>query len=556
MRQRHWLELLKDYDCTIEYHPGKANVVADALSRKVSGRVANLLSLREMNVELQVSPSGVLLATLKIRPVLHERIREAQNRDDYIIELRKKMDQGKGKEFVIHVDGALMLGNRIYVPKVDDLRREILDEAHSAPYAMHPGSSKMYQMLKSHFWWPKMKKEVAEFVSKCMTCQQIKSEHQAPVGKLHPLPIPEWKWEKITMNFVTGLPRTQRKNDAIWVIVDRLTKSTHFLPIRWGFTLDQLAKRYVDEIVRLHGVPLSIVSDRDPRFTSKFWGSLQQALGTKLHFSTIFHPQTDGQSERTIKTLEDMLRACVLEFQGSWDDYVTLIEFAYNNHYHSSIGMAPYEALYGRKCRCPVYWDEEGTRILEGPELIQKTGDKVKVIRNKLKAAQDQQKSYVDQHRREMEYNVGDKVFLRVSPWKGVLRFGKKGKLSPRYIGPYEIVARIGPLAYRLALPQELSQLHDVFHVSMLQRYRSDPSHVVQAGEIEMSDNLSYVEEPVQILDRKQRQLRNREIPMVKVLWKSHSIEEATWETEEYMRQHYPHLFPNSGKGISGTKFL
>ena len=246
MRQRRWLELLKDYDCTIEYHLGKENVVADALSRKVSGRVANLLSLREMNVELQVSPSGVLLATLKIRPVLHERIREAQNRDDYIIELRKKMDQGKGKEFFIHVDGALMLGNRIYVPKVDDLRREILDEAHSAPYAMHPGSSKMYQMLKSHFWWSKMKKEVAEFVSKCMTCQQIKSEHQAPVGKLHPLPIPEWKWEKITMDFVTGLPRTQRKNDAIWVIVDRLTKLAHFLPIRWGFTLDQLAKRYVD----------------------------------------------------------------------------------------------------------------------------------------------------------------------------------------------------------------------------------------------------------------------------------------------------------------------
>ena len=358
------------------------------------------------------------------------------------------------------------------------------------------------------------------------------------------------------MDFVTGLPRTQRKNDAIWVIVDRLTKSANFLPIIWGCTLDQLAKRYVDEIVRLHGVPLSIVSDRDLRFTSRFWGSLQQALGTKLHFSTAFHPQTDGQSERTIKTLEDVLRACVLEFQGSWDDYVNLIEFAYNNHYHSIISMAPYEALYGRKCRCPVYWDEEGTRILEGLELIQKTGDKVKVIRSKLKAAQDLQKSNVDQHRREMEYNVGDKVFLLVSPWKGVLRFGKKGKLSPRYIGLYEIVARIGPLAYRLALPQALSQLHDVFHVSMLRRYRSNPSHVVQDGEIEVSDNLSYVEEPVQILDCKQRQLRNREIPMVKVLWKNHAIEEATWETEECMRQHYPHLFPNSGKGISGTKFF
>ena len=291
MRQRRWLELLKDYDCTIEYHSGKANVVADALGRKVSGRVANLLALRKMNVDVQVSPDGVLLATLKIRPVLHERESDKHKIGRIILlSLERRWIKEKGKEFVIHVDGALMLGNWIYVPKVDDLRREILDEAHSAPYAMHPGSSKMYQMLKGHFWWPKMKKEVAEFVSKCMTCQQIKSEHQAPVGKLHPLSIPEWKWEKITMDFVTGLPQTQRKNDAIWVIVDRLTKSAHFLPIRWGCTLDQLAKRYVDEIVRLHGVPLSIVSERDPRFTSRFWGSLQQALGTKLHFSTAFHP--------------------------------------------------------------------------------------------------------------------------------------------------------------------------------------------------------------------------------------------------------------------------
>ena len=556
MRQRRWLELLKDYDCTIEYHPGKANVVADALSRKSSSSsVASLkvnilpylIDLRAMDVDLDMHSSGALLATFKVRPVLHERIRDLQTRDPLIVEIMDKVKQSKCSEFAIQPDGTLMTGNRLCVPDVENLRREIMEEAHCAAYAMHPGSTKMYLTLKTQFWWPKMKKDIADFVAKCFTCQQVKIEHQAPAGKLQSLPIPEWKWERITMDFVIGLPKTTKKNDAIWVVVDRLTKSAHFLPIRWGCTLEHLAKKYVDEIVRLHGVPVSIVSDRDPRFTSRFWESLQRALGTKLHFSTAFHPQTDGQSERTIQTLEDMLRACVLEFQGSWDQYIALMEFSYNNHYHSSIGMAPYEALYGRKCRCPLYWDEEGMRVLEGPELVQETVDKVKIVRGRIKAAQDRQKSYADQHRREMMYEVGDNVFLRVSPWKGVIRFGKKGKLSPRYIGPYEILERIGPVAYRLALPPELSGIHDVFHVSMLRRYRSDPSHVLRNEPVEIKENLSYIEEPVQILDYKIKQLRNRSIPLVKVLWRNHSKEEATWETEENMRRSYPYLFSDSG---------
>ena len=241
-------------------------------------------------------------------------------------------------------------------------------------------------------------------------------------------------------------------------------------------------------------------------------------MGTKLHMSTAFHPQTDDQSERTIQTLEEMLRACVIEFQDTWDKYIPLIEFAYNNQYHSSIGMAPYEALYGRKCRSPLYWDKEGSGFLEGPEIVQQTVKKVNVIKSKLKAVQDRQKSYADQHRKEMDFNLGEKVFLKVSPWRGIMRFGNKGKLSPRYIGLYEIIEKIGPLSYRLALPPELSRIHDVFHVSMLRRYRSDPSHVIKDSEVQLSENLSYVEEPVRIVDRKIKQLRNREIPMVKVI--------------------------------------
>ena len=234
------------------------------------------------------------------------------------------------------------------------------------------------------------------------------------------------------------------------------------------------------------------------------------------------------------------------------------MEFAYNNQYHSSIGMAPYEALYGQKCRCPVYWDEEGERILEGPELVQEMMDKIQVVRKNIKAAQDRQKSYADPHRREISYEVGQRVFLKVSPWKGVARFGKRGKLSVRYIGPYEILERIGPVAYRLALPPALAQIHNVFHVSMLRRYRSDPSHVIIGQTIEVRDNLSYIEEPVQILDTKIKQLCNRKIPMVKVGWRNHSREEATWETEEYMRTNYPHLFqpPGNRTQILRTKFL
>ncbi|KAL2226348.1 UNVERIFIED_CONTAM: Transposon Tf2-11 polyprotein, partial [Sesamum indicum] len=227
-----------------------------------------------------------------------------------------------------------------------------------------------------------------------------------------------------------------------------LTKSAHFLLVRITDSLDKLAGLYIYEIVRLHGVSISIVSDRDPRFTSRFWESLQRALGKKLHFSTAFHPQTDGQSERTIQTLEAMMRACTMEFQDNWDDHLSLIEFAYNKSFHSSIGMAPYEALYGRRCCSPICLDIEGIRQLEGPELVQETVEKIQVVKKCLKAAQDQKKSYVDQHQREMEYEVGDKVFLKISPWRGILRFGRQGKLSPSYILPYEIIERIGPLAY------------------------------------------------------------------------------------------------------------
>nr|GEZ15452.1 DNA/RNA polymerase superfamily protein [Tanacetum cinerariifolium] len=210
-------------------------------------------------------------------------------------------------------------------------------EAHSSPFSVHPGSTKMYHDLKQYFWWSGMKRDVATFVSKCLIYQQVKIEHQRASGLLQQLDIPVWKWDEISMDFVTGLPQTQRRHDAIWVVVDRLTKSAHFLPIRKDYSIGRLAEIFQQEIIRLHGTPLTIVSDRDPRFASRFWKGLQKAWGTRLKFSTAFHPQIDGQSEHTIQTLEDMLRSCALEWTGNWDNYICLVEFAYNNSWHASI---------------------------------------------------------------------------------------------------------------------------------------------------------------------------------------------------------------------------
>ena len=281
------------------------------------------------------------------------------------------------------------------------------------------------------------------------------------------------------MDFVSGFPLTQQKHDSVWVIVDELTKSAHFLPVRMDYSMDRLAELYVKEIVRLHGVSLSIVLDRDSCFTSRFWKELQSALGTRLNFSTTFHPQIDGQFERLIQVLEDMLRGCVMEFTGSWDRYIPLIEFASYNSYQSSIGMAPYEALNGWRYKTPVCWTELNEHKVIGLDIVKDTEAKVQVIRQRLRATSDRQKSYADLKIKDIKYEVVDKVFLKVSPWRKVLRFGKKGKLSPRFIGPYEVLERIGPVAYRLALPSELAKLHDVFHVSMLRKYHSDESHIL-----------------------------------------------------------------------------
>jgi len=301
--------------------------------------------------------------------------------------------------------------------------------------------------------------------------------------------------------------------------VDRLTKSAHFLAMNLRMSMAKLAQLYIKEIVRLHGVPSSIVSDRDPCFTSRFWQTLQEAFGTKLTMSSAYHPQTDGQSERTIQSLEDLLRTCILDHLGAWDEVLPLIEFTYNNSFHASIGMAPYEALYGRRCGTPLCWYQDGEAILVGPELLEQTTKKVRMVRNRMQASHSRQKTYADRRRRPLEFAAGDHVFLRVTRTTGVGRALPSRKLSPKFLGPYQITRRFGPVAYEIALPLQLANLYPVFHVSQLRKYVFDPAHVLEAEDIQIREDLIVEVPPIGLEDSKVEERRGKVVSLVKVIW-------------------------------------
>ncbi|GKD48267.1 putative reverse transcriptase domain-containing protein [Tanacetum coccineum] len=355
---------------------------------------------------------------MTIQSSIKDKILAAQNEASEAVDAPAEMLPGLGDQMERRSDEALYYLGQIWVPLMGDVRTLIMDEAHKSRYSVHLKADKMYYDLREMY--------------RCNLRSQNGNR---------------------AIDFITKLPRTRGRHDAIWVIMDRLTKSAHFQPICEDFKIDSLALLYLNEIITRHGVPISIISDCDSHFTSRFWQSMKEALGTRLDMSTIYHPQTDGQSERTIQTLEDMLKACIMDFEGNWDVYLLLVEFSYNNSYHSNVRCPPFEALYGRKCRSPILWAEVGEGQLIGPEIVHETTEKNSQIKDRLKAARDSQKSYADKRRKPLEFSVGDHVLLKVSPWKGVVQFRKKGKLAPRFVGPFKISERIGPVAYRLRLP-------------------------------------------------------------------------------------------------------
>ncbi|GKA62759.1 putative reverse transcriptase domain-containing protein [Tanacetum coccineum] len=480
------------------YHPGKANVVADALSRKEREPPLRVRAL-VMTISLDL-PKQILNAQTEAR-----KPENIKNEDvgGMLVENAKNPEAIRTEKLEPRADGTLCLNGRSWLPCYGDLRTVIMHESHKSKYSIHPGSDKMYQDMKKLYWWPNMKADIATY-------------------------------DNITMDFFTKLPKTLQGYDTIWVIVDRLTKSAIFTPMRETDPMDKLARIYLKEVVTRHGIPVSIICDRDPRFASNFWRSLQNALGTNLDMSTAYHPQTDGQSERTIQTLEDMLRACVIDFGKGWVNHLPLVEFSYNNSYHASIKAAPFEALYGRKCRSPVCWTEVGEAQILGPELIQETTEKIVQIKQRMQAARDRQKSYADLKRKPMEFQVGDKVMLKVSPWKGVVR-------------------KVGEVAYKLELPKELSRVHNTFHVSNLKKCYADEPLAVPLDGLHFDDKLQFVEEPVEIMDREVKRLKRSRIPLVKVRWNSKRGPEFTWEREDQFKKKYPHLFTKTAPSSSAA---
>ncbi|GJQ93121.1 putative reverse transcriptase domain-containing protein [Tanacetum coccineum] len=379
LRQRRWIELLSDYDCEIRYHPGKANVVADALSRK--GRE---------------KPLCVRALMMTVHNDLLKQIREAQGE---AMKRKNVKAENLGRLikpiFEFCPDGTCCFGNRVWLSRFGGLRYLVMHESYKSKYSIHPGSDKMYQDLKLLYWWPNMKADIATYVSKCLTCAKVKAEHQKPSGLLQQPEIPVWKWERITMDFVSGLPRTPSGYDTIWVIVDRLTKSAHFLPMKKTDSMEKLTRL-----------------------------SLQKALGINLDMSTAYRPQTDGQT----------------------------------------------------------------------------------------------------------------------------VRFGKRGKLSPRYIGPFKIIARVGPVAYTLELPEELKGIHSTFHVLNLKKCLVEGDVIVPMEEIQLDDKLHMIKEPVEIVDKEVKRLKQSQIPIVKVRWNSQRGPEFTWEREDHIKKKYPHLFTSKDK--------
>ncbi|GJX08671.1 putative reverse transcriptase domain-containing protein [Tanacetum coccineum] len=469
-----------------------------------------VLMQRNKSRKEQLKPRRARAMSMTIHSSIKARILEAKSEASKDVNDPAKMLKGLDKQLERKEDGGLYLAERIWVPVYGNLRTLIMNEAHATRYSVHPKADKMYYDLQGLYWWPEMKKDIAMYVSKCLTCSKVKEKHQKPSGLLQQPEIPKWKWENITKDFINKFPRTSSKHDSIWVIVDRLTKSTHFLAIRKDYKIERLARLYINEIVARHDVPVSILYDRDSYFTSRFWQSLQKALGTRLDLCTTYHPETDGQSEHTIQTLEDMLRACAIDFGGNWDTHLPLVEFLYNNSYHSSVKCDPFEALYGKRCRTHIAWAEVGESKLFRPEIVQETTDKIVQIKEILKAVRDRQKSYADHRRNPLEFSVSDKVLLKVSPRKGVVRFDKRSKLLPRYVGPFEIVERVGPVAYRLRLPQELVGVHDMFHMSNLKKCLADVNLHVPLEEVKIDDKLHFVKKLIEIMDREVKKLKKR----------------------------------------------
>ena len=522
-RQTRWCEYLSQFDFHIEYMEGKQNVVADALSRRADHREANVNSTMIKIVATE----------------LLDEIKMLYDDDDLLGRDQSNEDRAKAvsKHKLKLEDGMWIKDDRYYVPSSRALKAKLLAEAHDSVLAGHVGSAKTIELLSRDYFWPRMYEEIKHYVATCTKCQQNKATHEHPQGLLQPLAVPERRWQQVTMDFITQLPMTKSGHDAIVVWVDKLSKMVHLVPTTTTVDAPQVAKLFMREVVRLHGVPESIVSDRDPRFTSSFWRELWKMLGTRLAMSTAYHPQSDGQTERANRTLEDMLRAFVSVRQDDWDDFLVASEIAINNTQQASSKYSPFFLNSGAHPRFPLCIQHKSVNQT-AEQLFESLRVALEQATQNLLQAQQRQAHFANQHRKEVELEVGDKVFLSTRDL--ALRF-RAPKLDPKFIGPYEVVKRVGRVSYELALPDTM-RIHNVFHISKLRKHRNGsdewPDRIDEsrpAPEIVDDEEEFEIEA---ILDKRMQAWKDPRLRGVKatmhvqylIAWKGYPAHERTWE--------------------------
>ncbi|KZV51023.1 hypothetical protein F511_43983, partial [Dorcoceras hygrometricum] len=450
-KQARWQDFLAEFDYVLEYRPGKANVVADALSRK-----AELASISTVLGDLPT------------------RIKEGLGHDPVAKELVKLAEQGKTRQFWLE-DGLLYTqGRRLYVPKWEDLRKDLIRECHDTKWAGHPGQKRTRALLESSYFWPQMRDQVELYVKTCLVCQQDKVENKQPAGLLEPLPTSEHPWDSITLDFISSLPKSDGFG-SIMVVIDRFSKYGTFIPCPKDCTAEEAARLFFKNVVKYWGLPKHIISDRDPRFTGRLWTELFKLLGSELHFSTSFHPQTDGQTERVNSLLECYLRHFVSANQRDWARLLDVAQFSYNLQRSEATGKSPFELVMGQQPITPHTFHHA---LGKGPspaatKMVQSWGEHLDMARSQLAKAQKRMKKWADAKRRQREYSIGDKVLIKILPQQFKAFRGVHKGLTRKYEGPFPIIARVGKVSYRLDLPNTL-KIHPTFHVSMLKPYHSD----------------------------------------------------------------------------------
>jgi hypothetical protein len=456
-------------------------------------------------------------------------IREGYKKD----RLCRRILKGSYRKIFSVENGTIYYHELVYVPNVPSIFTILMREVHDVRTGGHVGMNKTLEILKRKFYWPRMQYHVQRYIASCQKCQENKNSNGHPIGLLSPLPIPNKKWEIVSMDFITSLPRTKNKYDAIMVVVDKLTKMVHFILCTTDIDARQVARLFFNEVVRYHGIPATIISDRDSKFTSMFWKELWSCLGTSLNMSSSYHPETDGQTERTNRTLEDMLRAYVSIYQDDWDEYLVSAEIAYNNSVNASSNETPFYLNSGQHPNLALSVAVKSKNNVYVPsvnEMIDNMSTALQHAKISLHEAQQRQKHYADQHRRDVQFVVGDKVMLSTS---NLSSLNKAPKLLPKYIGPYSIKRVVSRVAYELDLPANM-KIHPTFHVSKLKPYNDNDSdlfpnrgQLIRPPPDIIDDREEY--EVDKILDKRERKYgRGKRIEYL-VLWKGYPIYEASW---------------------------